>query len=125
MRMFLPFFLLPIILAWPLHAQELTPEKVAEIWPYSETILKVKAGKKDLVKEEKKLRLAKVIAQSTEDGICTAYDSMFEFTDLGWTFDSTTREYEVSCGSFRAKKGTNQNRPGSPVLSEKEIKSRE
>ena len=100
----------------PVSAQELTPETVAEIWPYAETILKVKTSGKEVVKEEKRFRQAKVITQSTDTELCTAYESLFELSDAGWLFDSTVKEYEVSCRSHRAK-GT----PKKSAISEKTI----
>ncbi|MBI4410963.1 MAG: hypothetical protein HY541_00565, partial [Deltaproteobacteria bacterium] len=67
----------------PVSAQELTPEAVAEIWPYAETILKVKTLNKEVVREEKRLQQAKVVTQTTDTGICTAYETFFEVSDVG------------------------------------------
>ncbi|MBI2339251.1 MAG: hypothetical protein HYU99_02630 [Deltaproteobacteria bacterium] len=113
------FFILCVVLsslASLCFAQDLTIEAVAEIWPYAETILKVKASRTDIVREDKKLRKAKVIAQSA-DRVCTAYEALFEMSPAGgWSFDSTVKEYEVSCHSHRAKGG-----PKNPAILEKTI----
>ncbi|MBI4412074.1 MAG: hypothetical protein HY541_06290, partial [Deltaproteobacteria bacterium] len=80
------------------------------------TILKVKTLNKEVVREEKRLQQAKVVTQTTDTGICTAYETFFEVSDVGWSFDSIVKEYEVSCRSHRAK-GT----PKNPAISEKTI----